>query len=117
MPEVNLTKAKADVKGSPCPWCGRRLATVPHHYPIPRSQGGKQTINICGRCHRLYHSLFFINASVAKSPEEYEQAIQQRLQQLLHKVFPLLTKIIVPKFCVLNPPWMWQLGGKRKAGL
>ena len=45
-------------QGQPCQWCGvRTFALQDHHYPIPRSKGGIETVRICPNCHYEYHLL------------------------------------------------------------
>ena len=45
-------------KGLKCEWCGKESYVLQqHHYPIPRSKGGTETVNICPNCHYTYHSL------------------------------------------------------------
>lgn len=51
-----------------CEWCNcRTLVRHAHHFPIPRKDGGKLTVNICTNCHREYHYL----AGQAGRPEYY----------------------------------------------
>lgn len=41
-----------------CKWC--RCTTVAiqeHHYPIPKSEGGTETVSICANCHAEFHKL------------------------------------------------------------
>jgi len=39
-----------------CEWCGKKTwDIVLHHYPIPKSKGGKQVVNICEECHSKFH--------------------------------------------------------------
>lgn len=41
-----------------CEWCKVSTAfTHAHHYPIPKSEGGTETVNICPNCHTEYHAL------------------------------------------------------------
>lgn len=41
-----------------CSWCAVRTAVLErHHYPIPRSKGGTETVSICPNCHTEYHFL------------------------------------------------------------
>ena len=45
-------------KGLKCEWCGNESYILQqHHYPIPRSKGGTNIVNICPNCHYTYHSL------------------------------------------------------------
>ena len=47
-----------DVKdsGQICEWCGRKNYILhEHHYPIPKSKGGIETVKICPNCHTTYH--------------------------------------------------------------
>ena len=39
-----------------CEWCGCYTAVLhKHHYPIPKSKGGTETVNICPNCHHEFH--------------------------------------------------------------
>lgn len=39
-----------------CEWCGCKTTVLhKHHYPIPKRQGGKETVNICSNCHHEFH--------------------------------------------------------------
>lgn len=41
-----------------CEWCnGSTTQLQKHHWPIPQSMGGEDTVNICANCHFEYHSL------------------------------------------------------------
>lgn len=42
-----------------CDWCkGTSCLLHAHHYPIKRSKGGQETINVCPSCHCEFHFLF-----------------------------------------------------------
>lgn len=54
--EINTDFLGVDQKR--CAWCGcTTLVLQAHHYPIPRSEGGTETVNICANCHAEYHEL------------------------------------------------------------
>lgn len=39
-----------------CEWCGIKCHVLhDHHFPIPKREGGKDTVRICGTCHANYH--------------------------------------------------------------
>ena len=41
-----------------CEWCGTKTFMLnSHHYPIPKSQGGKKVVHICPNCHYEFHYL------------------------------------------------------------
>ena len=41
-----------------CEWCNcTTIATQQHHYPIPRSKGGTETVSICANCHFEFHQM------------------------------------------------------------
>lgn len=41
-----------------CEWCNNKSYSLQdHHYPIPKKNGGKDTVKICGTCHSDYHSI------------------------------------------------------------
>lgn len=41
-----------------CEWCnGSTVVLQEHHYPVPKSQGGTETVFICPNCHSEFHQL------------------------------------------------------------
>lgn len=41
-----------------CSWCGSLTYRLhAHHYPVPRQDGGTETVSICANCHGEYHHL------------------------------------------------------------
>lgn len=41
-----------------CEWCGCGCNVLnEHHYPIPKSKGGKKIVKICPNCHYEFHSI------------------------------------------------------------
>lgn len=46
-----------------CAKCGLTRSIQMHHYPIPKSEGGKDVIPMCAKCHKRYHS---VNGEFAK---------------------------------------------------
>ncbi len=55
--QVQLTKSGAFPEYR-CWWCkGISYVLRQHHYPIPKSEGGTDTIDICGSCHAEFHFL------------------------------------------------------------
>lgn len=43
-----------------CNWCNIKTFVLhEHHYPIPKSKGGTETVLICPNCHHEYHSIDF----------------------------------------------------------
>jgi len=47
-----------DGRGPKCEWCGNTKESwdmLRHHFPLPRSLGGKATVNICRSCHDQFH--------------------------------------------------------------
>ncbi|MBE9053543.1 hypothetical protein IQ243_24685 [Nostocales cyanobacterium LEGE 11386] len=41
-----------------CSWCnGTTVAIQKHHYPVKRSEDGKEVVNICPSCHCEFHFL------------------------------------------------------------
>lgn len=44
-----------------CEWCNSQVITLEsHHYPIPKSEGGKKTVDICPDCHSAFHHSFLV---------------------------------------------------------
>lgn len=42
--------------GLKCNWCGVKTSVLhSHHYPIPKSEGGQETVDICPNCHHEFH--------------------------------------------------------------
>ena len=50
-------KRPQEVKnGVPCQWCGGTTLNLnSHHFPIPKSKGGADVVNICPACHYDFH--------------------------------------------------------------
>lgn len=41
-----------------CEWCGCKCNILnEHHYPIPKSKGGTETVKICPNCHTEFHAV------------------------------------------------------------
>lgn len=41
-----------------CEWCGNNTIVLhEHHYPLKKSKGGTETVNICPNCHYEFHAL------------------------------------------------------------
>lgn len=39
-----------------CEWCGIKTYIIhEHHYPIPKKDGGEETVDICPNCHSAFH--------------------------------------------------------------
>lgn len=60
-----------------CPWCkGETIILHAHHFPIPRSEGGTETIRICASCHAEYHALtndqYTLVVNMQPDPDEDE---------------------------------------------
>lgn len=57
---VEQLKAK-NMKGlgfgnNECEWCNVKTSVLhKHHYPIPKSEGGTDIVNICPNCHHEFH--------------------------------------------------------------
>lgn len=52
--------------GLKCEWCGKESYILhKHHFPIPRSKGGTNTVSICPNCHSTYH--YIMEGVYAKS--------------------------------------------------
>jgi hypothetical protein len=45
-------------KSEVCEWCGDKVFMLhEHHYPIPKREGGEDTVRICPNCHSTFHQL------------------------------------------------------------
>jgi hypothetical protein len=52
------TPQKHTLFNSSCEWClCSTISTHKHHYPVPKSQGGTKTVDICANCHFEFHQL------------------------------------------------------------
>jgi len=97
-----------------CEWCLQKdVPLVDHHYPIPKAGGGMEVVRICRNCHGLAHTDCFIDATLARTPEEYEAMVDQRTDSLVKETFPGLwakgwDAFPAGKVLVLTPPWMWK---------
>ena len=41
-----------------CSWCSCRTAYLhQHHYPVPKAQGGIDTVGVCPNCHAEFHHI------------------------------------------------------------
>jgi len=58
MTEGLLGKPEGESKSRWCPWCHQEVKKLErHHCPIPESLGGRETEEICHRCHMKDESL------------------------------------------------------------
>jgi 5-methylcytosine-specific restriction enzyme A len=48
-----------------CALCGREVRFVSKHHLVPKSEGGREVIELCAPCHKTLHS-FFSNATLLK---------------------------------------------------
>jgi 5-methylcytosine-specific restriction enzyme A len=48
-----------------CALCNREVAQVTRHHIVPKSEGGKDTVDLCPACHKTLHS-FFTNETLSK---------------------------------------------------
>lgn len=56
--DIKNTVLKNKNTGYECEWCGgKSIALQKHHYPISKSDGGTETVNICPNCHYEFHAL------------------------------------------------------------
>lgn len=50
---------KGLLKSRECSFCHQKVKILlNHHYPIPESLGGRETVKICSRCHAKDHRLY-----------------------------------------------------------
>jgi hypothetical protein len=47
-----------------CALCEREVRQVSKHHIVPKSAGGRDTVDLCAACHKTLHS-FFTNATLA----------------------------------------------------
>ena len=56
--EVKEMVISRECENKTCEWCGRdSIVLNEHHYPIPKAEGGTETVSICPNCHYGYHYL------------------------------------------------------------
>jgi len=97
-----------------CKWCLQKdVPLVNHHYPIPRAEGGTETVRICRNCHGRAHTDCYMDATLARTPEEYGAMIDQRADRVVKEYFPGLWAKgweVFPanRALFLTPPWMWK---------
>lgn len=64
-----------------CEWCEINTNVIDeHHYPVPKKDGGKETVNICPNCHYEYHRFegkYFINEDEEMIAWMYEKSNEQ----------------------------------------
>lgn len=82
---VDLLKAKKmkglGIGSKICAWCevGTHVFHA-HHYPVPKSKGGTELINICPNCHVEFHYLERRDQIVLE-PEQIQYIIEDRGRQ------------------------------------
>ncbi len=59
-----------------CALCEREVSSVTRHHLVPRSEGGKETIDLCTACHKTLHS-FFTNRTLSTELHSIETLRQQ----------------------------------------
>ncbi len=61
-----LQDKAASTDGADCALCGRPLGhRIERHHPLPKSQGGRDTVPVHPICHRAIHTQF-TNAELAR---------------------------------------------------
>lgn len=59
LPEAPAVRPLDETARASCALCGRPLgACAEKHHLVPRSQGGRETVDVHPICHRKIHSLF-----------------------------------------------------------
>jgi hypothetical protein len=48
-----------------CALCEREVRSVSKHHIVPKSEGGRNTVDLCSACHKTLHS-FFKNETLAE---------------------------------------------------
>jgi hypothetical protein len=62
-----------------CSWCHISVFILhQHHYPIPKSQGGQETVGICPNCHYNFHYALSHVVSITTRLTELEQKEPQK---------------------------------------
>jgi DNA-directed RNA polymerase subunit RPC12/RpoP len=47
-----------------CALCERQVRQVSKHHIVPKSEGGRDTVDLCAACHKTLHS-FFTNETLS----------------------------------------------------
>lgn len=71
-----------------CKWCKEESDSLDkHHHPIPKSSGGEEIVEICKKCHQLYHSRLVINIHPFLSEEEKKMSpkVPEKLNKSVHE--------------------------------
>ena len=48
-----------------CALCGRQVRQTSKHHLVPKSEGGREVVELCQACHKTLHS-FFTNETLLK---------------------------------------------------
>jgi 5-methylcytosine-specific restriction enzyme A len=59
-----------------CALCERAVNSVSKHHLVPKSQGGRITVELCAACHKTLHS-FFTNQTLATELHTIESLRQE----------------------------------------
>jgi 5-methylcytosine-specific restriction endonuclease McrA len=54
-----------------CSLCERAVSQVTKHHIVPKSEGGKQTVDLCMTCHATLHR-YFTNETLAREKSSIE---------------------------------------------
>jgi 5-methylcytosine-specific restriction protein A len=57
--------ARAEASSSRCALCEREVSYTSRHHLVPKSEGGREMVELCSACHKTLHS-FFQNRALAK---------------------------------------------------
>lgn len=47
-----------------CALCEREVSSVSKHHLVPKSEGGREVVPLCGACHKTLHA-FFTNRTLS----------------------------------------------------
>ena len=57
--EAKKLTLKYSNTGKVCEWCGHKSYILhKHHFPVPKSMGGTEIVEICPNCHSTFHSIY-----------------------------------------------------------
>jgi len=97
-----------------CAWCLQKGSPLcNHHYPVTKADGGTETVRICHNCHGRAHTTFLIDATNARTEEEFEAIRASHLDDAAREMFPGLWQQGYPFFpadrvITVTPPFMWR---------
>ena len=63
-----------------CALCGRQVVHLSKHHIIPKAEGGRETVGLCGACHATMHA-FYTNGKLARELNTLDTIREQAVIQ------------------------------------